>query len=133
MKKLSMMMTIAAAGILLCSAFTGKQTVTTVAAIHTTGDSVKYYGDKFATEGAISSLRLSVMMQGKDSLKVKLIGKIDAVCQAKGCWLKMAAGDGKMMTVRFKDYAFFAPKNASGKTAIIDGYAYTETVSVEML
>ncbi|MBS1636288.1 MAG: DUF4920 domain-containing protein [Bacteroidetes bacterium] len=133
MKQIKLFFAVAVAGILVCSAFTPKSAAMAATGTHVSGDSVKYYGEKFSTEGAISSLRLSVMMAGKDSLKIKLIGKIDAVCQAKGCWLKMAAGDGKMMTVRFKDYAFFAPKNASGKTAIVDGYAYTETVSVEML
>lgn len=37
------------------------------------------------------------------------------------------------MKVKFKDYAFFMPKDCAGKKAVVDGYAYTQTTSVEEL
>ena len=37
------------------------------------------------------------------------------------------------MRVRFKDYAFFVPKDLSGKTAVLDGYAYNNITSVAQL
>jgi hypothetical protein len=37
------------------------------------------------------------------------------------------------MMVRFKDYGFFVPKDCNGKTAIMNGVAYKEVVSVDML
>ena len=37
------------------------------------------------------------------------------------------------MRVTFKDYAFFMPKDLSGKKVVIDGYAIVETTPVEVL
>ncbi len=61
---------------------------------------------------------------------ITITGNIDAVCQAKGCWLTMSVGSEKM-TVKFKDYAFFMPKDCSGKKATMTGKAFMKEVSVE--
>jgi hypothetical protein len=45
----------------------------------------------------------------------------------------MDIGEGKTMRVRFKDYAFFVPKNISGKKVVLDGIAYNSTTSVAQL
>jgi hypothetical protein len=37
------------------------------------------------------------------------------------------------MRVTFKDYAFFMPKDLSGKRVVVDGFARVETTSVEVL
>ncbi len=84
-------------------------------------------------KGAVAAEQLSIMMKGKDSMKVKLTGTIEAVCQKKGCWMDMAIGNNQTMKVRFKDYAFFVPKDASGKTVFIEGVAKTDTTSVAAL
>jgi len=57
-------------------------------------------------------------------------GPIQGVCQVKGCWMTMQHGD-KSMRVRFKDYAFFVPKDCAGKTARIEGVFAVEMVPVE--
>ncbi len=41
--------------------------------------------------------------------------------------------DVTIMMIRIKDYNFFMPFNCSGKTAILHGNAYMDTVSVEDL
>jgi hypothetical protein len=84
-------------------------------------------------DGAIASTELAAKMQGQDSLKVKLSGTIKEVCQKKGCWMTMNIGNDKNMQVRFKDYAFFVPKDASGKTVVVEGVAFTDTTSVAEL
>ncbi len=91
---------------------------------------LKYFGDTISMDGAIKADQLTATMKGKDSLKIKLAGKIEAVCQKKGCWMKMNIGSDKEMMVRFKDYAFFVPKDISGKEAFIDGVAFCDTVSI---
>lgn len=91
---------------------------------------MQYFGDSISGEGAIPSTELMANMQGKDSLKVKLTGTINEVCQKKGCWMTMNIGNDKTMQVRFKDYAFFVPKDASGKTVVVEGVAFTDTTSV---
>ncbi len=44
---------------------------------------------------------------------VRLTGPITAVCQTKGCWMHLGSQTPPVM-VKFKDYAFFVPKDASG-------------------
>ena len=42
-------------------------------------------------------------------------------------------GDGKSMMIRFKDYGFFVPMDASGRKAVMEGRAFREVLSVDML
>lgn len=66
-----------------------------------------------------------------DSLKVKFEAKINSVCTKKGCWMRLAIGENEEAFVKFKDYAFFVPKDSAGETAVVNGIAYLETSSVE--
>lgn len=95
--------------------------------------SLQYFGDSLSQDGAIPSTELSAKMEGKDSMTVKLTGPIKEVCQKKGCWMTMEIGNQKTMQVKFKDYAFFVPKDANGKTVVIEGVAFTDTTSVAEL
>lgn len=99
----------------------------------TTTSDMQFFGDTISPEGAIPASELPAKLAGKDSVKLKITGPIEEVCQKKGCWMDMKIGDNQTMKVTFKDYGFFVPKDASGKTVIIDGYAYTDTVSVAEL
>ena len=91
------------------------------------------YGDKTTADGAVPASSIASKMKGLDSLAVKVIGTATSVCQKKGCWLQVDIGEGKTMRVRFKDYGFFVPKDISGKTVVLDGYAYNSTTSVAQL
>lgn len=93
----------------------------------------KTYGAAITAEGAKPLAELAQVLGTQDSAQVKLVGKADAVCQAKGCWLTMKTPEGKEMRVRFKDYAFFVPKDISGKTIVINGWAHREEVPVSDL
>jgi len=101
------------------------------------GDSTKtsylYFGDTINEEGAIKGSELMGFMLDKDSANVKFSATISEVCQKKGCWMDVDLGNGDLMTVRFKDYAFFMPKDASGKTAVMDGYCNRTIESVDWL
>lgn len=99
----------------------------------TTVPAALYFGDSISGDGAAAATTLETLMAGKDSLPVKLSGKITEVCQKKGCWMDVEIGAGKTMRVSFKDYAFFVPKDAAGKTTVLDGYAQVDTISVEEL
>ncbi|CAN5889348.1 DUF4920 domain-containing protein [soil metagenome] len=94
---------------------------------------VAYYGDRISPEGAIKAETIKEKLGQKDSLAMKVEGKIVDVCQKKGCWMELALADGENIRVTFKDYGFFVPKDASGKTVIMDGYAYNNTTSVAQL
>ena len=95
---------------------------------------MNFYGDTINAEGAISIDELPSQMEGVDTLNVKVEGVINETCQMKGCWMTMAMADGSEMRVKFKDYGFFVPtEGAEGKTAVIEGFAFTDTISVDHL
>lgn len=91
------------------------------------------YGEKITAEGAIPASSLASKIKGNDTLAVKVSGTITEVCKNKGCWMMIDIGQGKTMRVTFKDYAFFVPPDISGKTVVLDGYAYHQITSVEQL
>jgi len=92
------------------------------------------FGDPNITpEGKISGQELLKALAVNDSLQVKVEAVINSVCQTKGCWMYVDLGEENEMLVRFKDYGFFVPMQASGKTAVIEGLAKVETLSVEWL
>jgi len=90
-------------------------------------------GDSITTEGAVAVANLPELLAGSDSIQCKLEGEITAVCQTKGCWMKMPLGEGQDVRIKFKDYGFFVPMNSSGRNAFIEGYAYVDSVSVSEL
>ena len=86
------------------------------------------YGAAITPAGALPMSALAVALGQRDSAQVKLVGKASAVCQAKGCWMTLPTADGKEMRVRFRDYAFFVPKDLSGHEVVVSGWAYRSTV-----
>ena len=57
-------------------------------------------------------------------------GRVAEVCQHRGCWAVLSAGDANLR-IRFKDYGFFLPKDCSGKQAYAEGVVTLETESEE--
>lgn len=47
-------------------------------------------------------------------------GVIEDVCSVKGCWMNLREGD-RTARVKFKDYAFFVPRNAAGRRVVVKG------------
>jgi len=89
-------------------------------------------GDEITPDGAMDNQQLLEAMLGKDSMEVKLTAKINSVCQVKGCWMRLDMGEkAQELMVRFKDYAFFVPKDVSGKNATVQGWIKVDTLSVE--
>ena len=92
------------------------------------------YGEKIKAKGAIAIA--DVVSQLNDETKasdVKIKAKIVEVCPNKGCWLKLELPDGNQAMVKMKDYGFFVPLAAKGKTVVIEGQASMKTVSVKEL
>jgi Domain of unknown function (DUF4920) len=99
----------------------------------TANEAVQYFGDTITPDGAIAASEIMTKIAGKDSMAIKLEGKVIQACQKKGCWMEMDLGNDKTMRVTFKDYGFFVPKDCGGKTAVIDGFAHLDTTSVAEL
>ena len=91
------------------------------------------FGKSFDEKGAIPIKKLPKEMSKAESLPIKVKGTITEVCQVKGCWMTMDLGNGEMMRIKFKDYGFFVPKDAAGKTATIEGVAKKEKVDIDEL
>lgn len=131
MKKITLLV-IASAFIFSCNeASKDIETTKTIETVTTTEQ--QFFGEKITAENAKPVDSLKSMMGSNTELNCKLTGKVDAVCQKKGCWMELKNADGTTMRVTFKDYGFFMPKDCSGKTAIVDGIAKVEVTSVEDL
>lgn len=84
-----------------------------------------------------SSMRLTEALQlmqttGKDSLDgVKITGTVTEVCQKKGCWMILTDAS-HYARIRFKDYKFFVPKDASQSTATVYGSLTQQGLSKKM-
>lgn len=105
------------------------------AACSNSGKDSNQFGAKIDESGAISMDSLLAMVKAgqTDINGIKVVGKVNEVCQAKGCWLNLDKGDGTGMRVTFKDYGFFVPKDCGGKQAVVMGHAYMDTTKVEDL
>ncbi|PKP25351.1 MAG: DUF4920 domain-containing protein [Bacteroidetes bacterium HGW-Bacteroidetes-2] len=69
-------------------------------------------------------------MKPGDTVNVKFTSTVNEVCQSKGCWMKVNLGEKEAM-IKFKDYAFFMPKDIAGKEVVLNGKAFIEEMSVE--
>ncbi len=93
-----------------------------------------WYGEKVEAAGAVNiNDVVSKMKDGADITTTKIIAKITEVCPKKGCWLKLELNDGQSAMVKMKDYGFFLPLAAKGKTVVIDGEIALKTTSVAEL
>lgn len=95
----------------------------------------KHFGETIDAAGAISYDDALVRLEKEKGLSgVKVKGEVTAVCQAKGCWMRMKSEAGKPdMFIKFKDYAFFMPKDLAGQKVAMLGDMYIETTSIEQL
>ncbi|MBT0608254.1 DUF4920 domain-containing protein [Aequorivita echinoideorum] len=91
------------------------------------------FGDEITDEGVMTKdemIEKYKSLKTGDTVNVKFTSKVKDVCQNKGCWMNLEMGEDETM-VRFKDYAFFMPKDIAGKDVIVEGKAYVEEMSVE--
>ncbi|MBK9569809.1 MAG: DUF4920 domain-containing protein [Chitinophagaceae bacterium] len=94
----------------------------------------EWYGEKVITEGAVNiNDVVAKINDGAEFPDAKIKAKIVEVCPNKGCWLKLELNNGETATVKMKDYGFFLPLAAKGKTVVIDGEVKMKTTSVAEL
>ncbi len=95
----------------------------------------EWYGEKVSTTENVLNINdvVGKLNGGTEFGDVKIKAKILEVCPNKGCWLKLELSDGKTATVKMKDYGFFLPLAAKGKTVVIDGEVKMKTTSVAEL
>lgn len=93
----------------------------------------EWYGEKITPDGAIALSELPAQLEKKETIDTKIKAKILEVCPKKGCWLKLQVNDSTTAMVKMKDYGFFLPVAAKGKTVVIDGEVKMKTISVAEL
>lgn len=94
----------------------------------------KSFGEEIIADDAVAVKSMAEhykVMNAGDSINSKIVAKVDEVCQAKGCWMKLNLENGEQVMVKFKDYGFFMPKDIKGKEVIVNGKAYVKEVSVD--
>lgn len=90
-----------------------------------------WYGEKVTTDGSMSLNEVATRLNnGKEKVEGKITAKILDVCPKKGCWIKLAVNDSTTAFVKMKDYGFFVPLAAIGKTVVIDGEVKMKITSV---
>lgn len=108
-----------------------KETITS-----NSSDDYAIFGDSISADKAITNEEMLVLydkLKPGDTLNIKFKSKIKSVCKKKGCWMTLELPSGKEVFVKFKDYAFFVPKNAQNENAIVNGKAFVNVESVEEL
>ena len=91
------------------------------------------YGEKITPDGAINIADVPAKLEKTETIDGKIKAKIVDVCPKKGCWLKLQVNDSTTAMVKMKDYGFFLPVAAKGKTVVIDGETKMKITSVAEL
>jgi len=91
------------------------------------------FGKKITEENISEANKLPILIKEKDSLLVKLSGKIVASCEHSGCWMDVDLTTNKKIHVTFLNDEFTIPLDAAGKNVIFEGIATKEIKSVEQL
>ena len=115
--------------IFLLSACGGQQQQATEETAENTG----WFGEQFEFTEAIAPAQVAALMNDSSSNEFVVEGTIQECCQKKGCWMKVDMGNGEAMRVSFKDYGFFVPLDAAGKTMVMKGVAMYDTLDVDYL
>ncbi|GAA4277739.1 DUF4920 domain-containing protein [Aquimarina mytili] len=92
------------------------------------------YGEKISVKEVYDKVSLDDKYKNldtSDTIDIAFISTVNAVCKAKGCWMRVALKEDKETMVKFKDYGFFVPKDIENDTVIVQGRAFVSEVSVE--
>lgn len=92
-----------------------------------------WYGEKTTADGAVNLADIAQKLGDNGTIETKVKAKIVDVCPKKGCWLKLQVNDSTTAMVKMKDYGFFLPLAAKGKTVVLDGEIKMKNTSVEEL
>lgn len=92
----------------------------------------EHYGWAFTGSGPALPITTAIAAcAGKESV-CRIEAKVSGVCQNKGCWMTLTAPELKQeVRVKFKDYAFFMPRNAMGGKVVVEGILTERVMSQE--
>lgn len=82
----------------------------------------------------IEASAIGKQLKADEKKDLKVVGEVVSVCKKKGCFMNVKISDTETMMVKFKDYAFFMPKDLPvGTKVVMDGFAQRKVTSVEDL
>ena len=92
----------------------------------------EHYGWAFTSTGPALPITTAIAeCAGKESV-CRIEATVSGVCQNKGCWMTLTAPELKQeVRVKFKDYAFFMPRNAMGSKVVVEGVLTERVMSQE--
>lgn len=91
------------------------------------------FGEGVKKGNVIQATQVEKKLGKQVKAEMKVQGEVVTVCKQKGCFVKLKTANNETMHVKFKDYAFFLPKDIEGKTIVIDGIAEKKVTSVAEL
>ncbi len=92
-----------------------------------------FYGSVIDLDETVDAQGLRSALENEGRAAVRFEGEITATCAKKGCWMDVASGEDTVF-VRFLDYGFFVPtEGAVGKRTVVEGEAFYDTLTVDML
>ena len=130
MRKLAILMTL---GLIFLSCNEGKNKDTITNEVEEVAINYQSFGEEINDKEVLSKDQIIdkyKTIKPGDTIPLKFSSNVKAVCQNKGCWMKLDMGEDEAM-VKFKDYGFFMPKDIAGQDVIVDGLAFVEEMSVE--
>lgn len=94
------------------------------------------FGASVAAEGAVPVQAVVAEPSVYVGRTVRIEGIVREVCQVKGCWLTLDAGDGTPVRVNVAkteagDYAFTVPKDIDGRRVVVEGWLEEATLTAE--
>lgn len=92
-----------------------------------------WFGEEFEVTETVTPAEVARLMNDSSTNEFIVEGTIQECCQKKGCWMKVDMGNGESMRVSFKDYGFFVPLDAGGRTMTMKGVAMYDTIPVDYL
>ena len=110
-----------------------EQSQTIAAAEASSAAEWQQYGAEISAEGAVNAAELPGMAAKEDTVFVKVKAAALSSCPMKGCWMKVRLNEDEEMRVRFKDYAFFVPKDLKGEEVVFEGILTQQVNDVETL
>ena len=94
---------------------------------------VQVYGEVVDSTQAVKATDLQQKMLGLRTINLTISGKVEDVCKAEGCWMKLDLGEEKRLLVRMKNRSFSVDDEVQGKYAFVKGTVHYDTISVENL
>lgn len=90
------------------------------------------FGEEFTEADVVDIKDVREKLGDNEEIAIQVSGVISKKCKSEGCWVTLKENDDNNVMVMFKDHGFSVKEvDCEGKTAVINGRAYWNEVSVE--